>query len=66
MWKHRQSRQLRGMTGPSAQGVSWDPEDQPPGPVPHGEGGDGYSLILQGGVTSRHSLCAPTPHLVHR
>lgn len=25
-----------------------------------------YSLILQGGVTSRHSLCAPTPHLVHR
>lgn len=25
-----------------------------------------YSLILQGGVTSRHSLCAPTPHLVQR
>lgn len=32
--------------------------------VGRGRGQD--SLILQGGVTSRHSLCAPTPHLVHR
>lgn len=37
------------------------PEDQPPR-----QGRSWYSLILQGGVTSRHSLCAPTPHLVHR